>query len=67
MANEHVDKATAERRMRDSDQQRKEYTRNFWQLEWANPAAYDHSLNTDWYDMEGALQLVQEALRGLKR
>jgi cytidylate kinase len=67
MANEHVDKGTAERRMRDSDQQRKEYTKNFWQLEWANPAAYDLCINTDWYDEEGALHVVLEALRGLKR
>lgn len=67
MADERIDKVTAERRLKDSDRQRAEYVKNYWQLEWSNPAAYDICINTDWYDSEGAKHLVVEALRGLKR
>jgi hypothetical protein len=67
MEHEGCDRASAERRLKDSDRQRTEYVKTYWGLEWANPAAYDICINTDWYDGDGALHLVVEALRGLKR
>jgi cytidylate kinase len=62
-----VGKGEAERRVREEDQRRANYIRQFYDADWHAPDPFHLSINTALWDEQACVQLVVDALEELRR
>lgn len=63
MEENQCDEETARRELKASDAERSEFMRSFFHSDWADPAAYDLTLNVAGLPVEVAADMLEEAMR----
>jgi cytidylate kinase len=67
MRRKAIDRAAAERWMREEDQRRSQYIRQYYDADWRDPSYFHLILNTALWDEETCIRLVLQAADEVRR
>ena len=65
VAEENMNRASAEKYVQKVDQEWRDYIRNYYNAEWRSPDLYDVIVNTDRYSIQSAADIILAAYRSL--
>ena len=65
VAEENMNRASAEKYVQKVDQEWRDYIRNYYNAEWRSPDLYDVIVNTDRYSIQSAADVILAAYRSL--
>ncbi len=65
VAEENMNRASAEKYVQKVDQEWRDYIRNYYNAEWRSPDLYDVIVNTDRYSIQSAAEVILAAYRSL--
>lgn len=58
-----VPAAEAEKKVNEVNKQREQYVQRHWQRKWMSPLSYHLCIDTSWYGMDGAAELIARSAR----